>query len=418
MSRPTFVSYGRVDVHDRADRQILHVDMDAFYASVEQRDDPSLRGRPVVVGGRSMRSVVCPASYEARPFGVRSAMPMVEAMRRCPDAIVVPPRMAHYADVSSDIMAILRRYTPLIEALSLDEAFLDVTHSRALFGEGREIAERIRADIEKETQLTASAGVATSKFVAKVASDLKKPNGVTEVPRGEEARFLAPLPVERMWGIGPAAAEKLRRAGLRTIGDLARTDARRLGSLVGSSWGEVVASLAKGIDARDVVPDRAAVSVGAEETYETDLRGREEIVRALLSQATRVARRLTASRLVARTITLKLKLPDFTLVTRRSTLPEPIADTTTVHRVACELLEKLDPASLRVRLTGISASGLVAERDEQATLFPDAAIARRRKLERTLLDVRARFGEDAVMPAGLADALPKGTDSPARRPPR
>ncbi len=365
-----------------------------------------------------MRSVVCTASYEARPFGVRSAMPMVEAMRRCPDAIVVPPRMTRYADVSADIMGILRRYTPLIEALSLDEAFLDVTHSRALFGDGVAIAERIRADIAKETELTASAGVATTKFVAKVASDFKKPNGVTEVRPGDEARFLAPMPVERMWGIGPAAAEKLRHAGLRTIGDLARSDARRLGALVGSSWGEAVASLAKGIDPREVVPDRAPVSVGAEETYETDLRGRDEIVRALLSQATRVARRLTSSRFAARTITLKLKLPDFTLVTRRSTLPAPIADTTSVHRIACELLDKLDPGSLRVRLTGISASGLVAEREEQAVLFPDESAARRRKLERTLLDVRARYGEDAVMPAGLAAGLPRGTDSPARRPPR
>ncbi|HTJ83684.1 MAG TPA: DNA polymerase IV [Polyangiaceae bacterium] len=255
-----------MDVHGRPPRQILHVDMDAFYASVEQRDDPNLRGRPVVVGGRSMRSVVCTASYEARPFGVRSAMPMAEALRRCPDAIVIPPRMGHYAEVSGEIMAILERYTPLVEALSLDEAFLDVSESRALFGSGAEIAAKIRADIARETRLTASAGVATNKFIAKVASDMNKPDGITIVEPGTETSFLAPLPVERMWGVGPKAADKLRRAGLRTLGDLAGASSKRLATVVGSSWGEAIRDLARGLDVRDVVPDRRAVSIGAEET--------------------------------------------------------------------------------------------------------------------------------------------------------
>jgi len=393
--------------------------MDAFYASVEQRDDPSLRGRPVVVGGRSMRSVVCTASYEARPFGVRSAMPMAEAMRRCPSAIIVPPRMSHYAAVSAELMEILSRYTPLVEALSLDEAFLDVTASRALFGSGEEIAAKIRADIARETRLTASAGVATNKFIAKVASDQRKPDGITVVAPGEEATFLAPLPIERMWGVGPKAAEKLRNIGLRTLGDLANASPKRLSSVVGSSWGEAICDLARGIDPRQVVPGREAISIGAEETYETDLSTREQIELALLSHANRVAKRLTATRQAARTITLKVKLPDFTLITRRVTLPEPLADTTSIHRAACELLRKLGPSAPRVRLTGISASNLVREEEEQATLFPDAAANKRRQLEKTLLDVRERFGDSAVRPAGLAGDLPRGTDSPARRvPPR
>jgi DNA polymerase-4 len=389
--------------------------MDAFYASVEQRDDPNLRGRPVVVGGRSMRSVVCTASYEARPFGVRSAMPMAEALRRCPDAIVIPPRMGHYAEVSGEIMAILERYTPLVEALSLDEAFLDVSESRALFGSGAEIAAKIRADIARETRLTASAGVATNKFIAKVASDMNKPDGITIVEPGTETSFLAPLPVERMWGVGPKAADKLRRAGLRTLGDLAGASSKRLATVVGSSWGEAIRDLARGLDVRDVVPDRRAVSIGAEETYETDLSTREQIETALLSHANRVAKRLAATKQSARTITLKVKLPDFTLITRRATFPEPLADTTSIHRAACELLRKLGTDGLRVRLTGVSASGLVREEDEQATLFPDAAAAKRRQLEKALLDVRARFGDTSVRPAGLAGDLPRGTDSPARR---
>jgi DNA polymerase-4 len=389
--------------------------MDAFYASVEQRDDPNLRGRPVVVGGRSMRSVVCTASYEARPFGVRSAMPMAEAMRRCPDAIVIPPRMGHYAEVSGEIMAILERYTPLVEALSLDEAFLDVSESRALFGSGAEIAAKIRADIARETRLTASAGVATNKFIAKVASDMNKPDGITIVEPGTETSFLAPLPVERMWGVGPKAADKLRRAGLRTLGDLAGASSKRLATVVGSSWGEAIRDLARGLDVRDVIPDRRAVSIGAEETYETDLTTREQIETALLSHANRVAKRLAATKQSARTITLKVKLPDFTLITRRATFPEPLADTTSIHRAACELLRKLGTDGLRVRLTGVSASGLVREEDEQATLFPDAAAAKRRQLEKALLDVRARFGDTSVRPAGLAGDLPRGTDSPARR---
>src|SRR5580698_11007059 len=232
-------------------RTILHVDMDAFYASVEQRDDPALRGKPVIVGGRSRRGVVLAASYEVRPSGVRSAMPMAEALRRAPDAIVVPPRRDAYAEASEQAFAIFRRYTPLVEPLSLDEAFLDVTGSRAIFGDGEAIASAIKRDVRQELRLTASAGVAPCKFAAKIASDLRKPDGLVVVPSGEVAAFLAPLPVERMWGIGPKTAPKMHAMGYRTIGDLARADESALERLLGS-WGTEVGRLARGEDARDV----------------------------------------------------------------------------------------------------------------------------------------------------------------------
>jgi DNA polymerase IV len=382
-------------------RAIIHVDMDAFYASIEQRDDPSLRGKPVIVGGRSMRSVVCTASYEARPFGVRSAMPMVEAMRRCPQAIVVPPRMERYAGVSHTIMEILQRFSPLIEPLSLDEAFLDVTESKALFGDGASIARQIRLLIAEETALTASAGVASSKFVAKIASDMNKPDGLTLVPAGGEAGFLAPLPVGRMWGVGPKAGEKLGRLGLKSIGDLARSTPEIVGRALGSTWGEYIVGLARGLDERPVVPDREARSIGAEDTFETDLVEREDLELAILSQAVRVAARLTHKRLRAKTIVLKLKLRDHTLLSRRVTLDAAVADTMSVYRAACGLLDRFALPGAAIRLTGVAAAGLSAVDGGQGSLFRDEAAERRNKLERTLEDVRARFGSAAVTQAGL-----------------
>lgn len=381
-------------------RQILHVDMDAFYAAVEQRDDPSLRGRPVLVGGRSLRSVVCTASYEARPSGARSAMPMAEALRRCPDAVVVRPRIAHYAEVSRQIFAILRRYTPLVEGLSLDEAFLDVSRSQGLFGDGRAIAERIREDIRASTGLTASAGVATCKLIAKIASDQRKPDGLTVVAPGEERRFLAPLPIERMWGIGPKAAEAARQVGLRTIGDLASASASRLERVFGKSFGPAVSELARGIDPREVQPDRAAKSVGAEETFELDLTTREQLEAALLEQSARVARRLAAEGLAGEVVVLKIKLADFQLYTRRKTLQEPVGDTLAIHRAACELLAGLSLEGRRVRLTGVSVSGLSAEAERPRGLFPDVDAERRRRLEQVALAASTRFGEGALVRAG------------------
>ncbi len=375
--------------------------MDAFYAAVEQRDDASLRGKPVIVGGQSPRAVVCTASYEARPFGVKSAMPMGEAMRRCPQAIVISPRMAHYADVSQTVMGILERFSPLIEPLSLDEAFLDVTESAALFGDGAAIARQIREAIERETSLTASAGVASSKFVAKIASDVRKPDGLTVVPCGEEASFLAPLPVGRMWGVGPKAAEKLARIGMKSIGDLARATPATVARALGSSWGEYIVGLARGLDERPVVPDREPVSIGAEETFDADLVEREDLEQAILSQAARVAARLTHKRLLAKTIVLKIKLHDHTLLSRRITLDVPVADTMSVYRAAQRLLDRLGLAGAAVRLTGVTAAGLVSVEGGQVSLFRDEAAERRHKLERALSDVRSRFGAGSLVQAGL-----------------
>ncbi|MDP8998599.1 MAG: DNA polymerase IV [Myxococcota bacterium] len=381
-------------------KTILHVDMDAFYASVEQRDDPSLRGKPVIVGGGSRRGVVLAASYEVRPFGVHSAMPMAEALRRAPQAIVVPPRPDRYDEASDQTFAIFRRYTPLVEPLSLDEAFLDVTASRALFGDGEAIARAIKGDVLRELGLTASAGVAPCKFAAKVASDLRKPDGIVVVPEGEVAAFLGPLPVERMWGVGPKTAPRMRALGYHTIGDLARAGEAVLEGVLGS-WGAKVAKLAFGEDDRDVVSDALARSIGAEQTYDEDLVGREAIARTLLHHAGRVARRLVRSGLGARTVAVKIKYADFTLRTRRATLPEAVQDTDAIHRAAVQLLSPIPLERRRVRLTGVSVCGIVEGRPDP-TLFPDIQGERRRRLEEVTTRIADRFGDDgAVMRASL-----------------
>ncbi|WP_437578895.1 DNA polymerase IV [Sorangium sp. So ce887] len=385
-------------------RQILHIDMDAFFASVEQLDDPSLRGRPVLVGGASRRGVVAAASYEARPSGARSAMPMAEAIRRCPQAVVVPVRHARYAEVSAQVFGIFRRFTPLVEGLSLDEAFLDVTASRALFGEGAAIAAQIKRAIQGELGLTASAGVASCKFAAKIASDLQKPDGLVVVPE-DIAAFLAPLPLERMWGVGPRAAERLRAAGLATVGDLARCPAPRLHELLGPAWGEHVRLLAAGVDDRAVVPGRAAESIGAEETVEEDLLGREAIERWLLDLSGRVARRLLKAGLSCRAVAVKLKYSDFTLRTRQTRLSEPVGDTDSIYACARGLLSRFD-LSRPVRLVGIAAGDLTRQTGGPTlSLFPVAS-ERRRRLEGVVAEVAERFGGKGLTRAALLDRAP------------
>jgi DNA polymerase-4 len=303
--------------------------------------------------------------------------------------------------VSEDVFAIFRRYTPLVEGLSLDEAFLDVTASRGLFGDGAAIARLIKVAIREETGLTASAGVAPNKFVAKIASDLRKPDGLVIVPPGQVMDMLAPLAMERMWGVGPKASERLQKHGFRTIGDLARADVSHLERLLGS-WGSVVHDLAQGIDERPVVPDRAAESVGAEETYDQDLTTRESILRGLLGQAARVARRLVKSNLSARIIVVKLKYADFTVRTRRTTLTEPIADTDSIYAAVMAQLERFELDNQRVRLTGVSASGLT-EGPPPRALFPDPVQDRRRRLEEVVGKVIDRYGADGLTRAALLD---------------
>lgn len=391
MARPHVAAsrYGRAV----SARSIVHVDLDAFYASVEQLDDPRLRGRPVLVGGHSRRSVVAAASYEARAFGAKSAMPMGEALRRCPDAVVVPVRMARYAELSDRVFAIFARFTPLVEGLSLDEAFLDLTGTDALFGDVVTVARRIRAEIREETGLTASAGVAPCKLVAKIASDLDKPDGLVVVaPEGVEA-FLAPLPIERMWGVGPKAAARLHEVGFETFADLARADPHVLERLLGS-WGLEVHRLARGDDPRPVIPDREAKSLGAEETYEHDLRG-DELLPELLRLAARVAARLTRAGLRGRVVTLKMKYPDHRVRTRQRRLDEAIADTDSLYEHALALLEKIPDRQRGFRLAGISVSELVPH-EARAGLFEDERRIRREKLESVTQSLRERFGDKGL----------------------
>jgi DNA polymerase-4 len=369
--------------------------MDAFYASVEQRDDPRLRGKPVIVGGRSRRGVVLAASYEVRPFGVRSAMSMVEALRRAPQAIVVPPRREAYETASDKAFAVFRRYTPLVEPLSLDEAFLDVTASQSLFGDAEAIARAIKHDVREEVGLTASAGVAPCKFAAKVASDLRKPDGLVVVPPGDVAAFLAPLPVERMWGVGPKNAPKMRALGYATLGDLARGDEAALARVLGS-WGAEVARLARGEDDREVIPDGRAKSIGAEETYEEDLVGAEAIAPTLLAHAGRIARRLVRADLWASTVTVKVKYSDFTLRTRQMTLPAPVQDTDAIHRAAVELLGRVPLEARRVRLTGVSAGGITEGRPAPS-LFPDECAEKRRRVEEVAARIAERYGDERTV---------------------
>ncbi|HEY8428183.1 MAG TPA: DNA polymerase IV, partial [Sandaracinaceae bacterium] len=339
-------------------------------------------------------------------FGVRSAMPMAHALRLCPQAIVVPPRGSRYAEVSAQVFAIFRRFTPLVEALSVDEAFLDVTASRRLFGDGAEIAKRIRAAIRDEVGLTASAGVAPSKFVAKIASDLEKPDGLVVVREDEVERFLAPLPVEHMWGVGPKSAERLRAMGYATLGDLARADVDALERALGA-WGREVHALARGIDDREVVPDREAKSIGAEETFDEDLVDRASIERTLLAHSVRVARRLHEAGLFARRVTVKLKYADFTIKTRQLRLPEPIDDATSLFEAARELLDRFPIAGRRVRLTGVSA-GELETAPAQPSLFADPKRDRRRAVESVVGELRARFGNKGITRAELLEAPGRG----------
>jgi DNA polymerase-4 len=393
-------------------RTILHLDLDAFYASVEQLDDPALRGRPVIVGGPSHRGVVCAASYEARRFGVRSAMPTARARRLCPDGVFLAPRFERYGELSHRVFGIYRRYTPLVEPLSLDEAFLDVTASRALHGSGRDIALAIKREVRVECGLAVSAGVAEVKLAAKIATDLGKPDGLVEVPQGGVAAFLAPLPSSRLWGVGHVTEEALRRIGIATIGDLARTPDAALAGAVGANHARDLRALARGEDPREVVPDEAAKSIGAEETFGEDLAGAAALERELLAQAGRVGRRLRGAGVAGRVVTLKVKYADFTLVTRRATLDRATDDDRAVFEAARALLGRVD-LSRPVRLTGISVSGFADEEERaQLDLFAPAreeeapVDEKRRALNAALDRLADRFGESAVVPADLAGSPP------------
>jgi DNA polymerase IV len=380
-------------------RTILHVDLDAFYAAVEQRDRPELRGKPVIVGGSVRRGVVTAASYEVRRYGVRSAMPMAVAVRLCQQAIVVPMRMERYAEASREFFAILGDFAPVVEALSFDEAFLDVSGSERLLGDGRTIAAAIKERVKREIRLVASVGVAPSKFVAKIASDIDKPDGLRVVTPAEVLGFLHPLPVSRLWGVGEVTQEKLLGLGLTTIGAVAAWPEAALRARLGDGQGAHLAALARGEDARAVEADRAPVSIGHQETFDDDVDDPDDLVGLVLDQADRVAARLRAAHLRATVAVLILKYDDFRSITRRSTLADATSDGGVIARTVLGLLREVEIADVkgkRVRLVGVSTSGL-EDRDAPRQLRLDEGDRQRGERLGDVLDrVHAKFGSAAI----------------------
>ena len=391
-----------------ATRVILHADMDAFYAAVEQRDNPELRGKPVVVGGPGRRGVVSTCSYEARKFGIRSAMPGVEAQRRCPHAIFVPPRMKVYAAESATIQGIFQRYTPLVEPLSLDEAFMDVTGSVGLFGDGPTIARRIKDEVREATELTVSVGVAPCKYAAKVASDLEKPDGLVVVPADDVPGFLAPLPISFLWGAGKVMQQRLRGLGFDTIGAVQREPLERLRELLGDTAASHFYGLAHGHDDRSVVPEQAAKSVSHEMTFGDDLYDRGECHRILFSMAERVGRRLRRAGIAGRTIRIKVRYGDFTTFTRQVTVSSHagVADDVAIHQHAVQLFDALWRGEPGIRLLGVGVADLIeGSVPVQGDLFDDESgkAGRSSAVLKALDRIRDRFGEDSIQHGGARE---------------
>ncbi len=388
-------------------RAILHVDMDAFFASVEVLDNPSLRGKPVIVGGSAEeRGVVSAASYEARKYGVHSAMSAVSARRLCPAGVFLPVRMKRYAEVSEQIFAVFESFTDLVEGLSIDEAFLDVTGSQRLFGPAEQIGREIKRRVREEIGLICSVGLAGNKFLAKVASDLEKPDGFVIVRHGEEAAFMAPLPVRRIWGVGKVSAKRLADVGIKRVADLLEYPVEALASLVGSG-AEHLLELARGVDERPVETGGGQKSIGAERTFAADISDADELRSVLDGLVERVARELRAAGLVARTVNIKARYPDFATVTRARTLPRGFASTRQIRDAARELLRtRLNREERPLRLLGISLSNLEKEEGslQQTELFEEAGDARRENLERAIDGIKEDFGDYSVMPGSQVEA--------------
>ena len=374
---------------------ILHVDMDAFYASVEQRDHPELRGKPVIVGGTQGRGVVCAASYEARPFGVRSAMPIVTARRLCPQAVFLPVRMSHYAEISRQIHEIFLSFTPLVEPLSLDEAFLDVAGCEHLFGAASEIAKQLREKIRRSTGLNASVGVAGNKFLAKLASDLCKPDGLLVLPGARVREVLDPLPVSRIWGVGAKGERRLKNLGIATIGALAAKSEDFMIEHFGEA-GAHMWRLAHGIDGRHVVPDREANSVSTETTFAEDIGDLETLRGVLLDLVDHLATRLRRAGLSARTIEVKIRSTDFHTQLRSKSLADATNVTDTLWHAAKELFERsLAPGLLPARLLGVGASRLTRQ-ETQLKLFEDETERRQKAVDQVMDSIRREFGRDSI----------------------
>jgi DNA polymerase IV len=405
-------------------RTVLHADMDAFYASIEQREHPELRGRPVIVGGAQARGVVSAASYEARKFGVRSAMPGFEAKRLCPDGVFLSPNMDLYAAVSADVHRVFEQFTPEIEPLALDEAFLDVTGSLGLFGDASALGQELKRRVRAETGLIVSVGIARNKLVAKIACRLGKPDGMLVVPPGEEQARLAPLPIRYLWGVGPVLGDKLIALGIRTIGELGQAEPELVARAAGDR-ADYFVLLARGIDERAVVPERAPKSIGEESTFDRNVSDRDTVAQAIVAHSEEVARRLRRSGYLGGTVTLKMKLakarppregtgrasesrePDYPLLTRQRRVTSATSDGQLIARTALELWDEAKLAEA-VRLIGVSVSGLVPLREEQLELFGP----RRPQVGPTLDAIKERFGNQVI---GRAVSAPDKVSPSLRR---
>lgn len=387
--------------HVRPERVFLHVDMDAFYASVELLERPDLLGKPVAVGGDNNRSIVTSATYEARTRGVRSAMPVSQAKRLCPELVILPVSIEKYRAMSRRIMMIFNEFTPLVEPLSIDEAFLDVTGAQRLMGNPREIADALRKRVFEVTGLPCSVGIATTKFVAKLASQRAKPNGVLQIEAAHTLDFLHSLPVEAMWGVGRATEEKLRSRGINTVAELADAPIAQLKRAVGEAAAQKLHDLANGRDPREVNTERIEKSVSSEETFARDLTDSTPIMREILKLSKKTAARMRGKGFMARTITLKVKFSDFSAITRSHTLPEPTDSSQRIYETACELYEKAEIAGRAVRLIGVGGELLTPAESVAEPLFSDVGDESWRALDRTTDELRGKFGDVAPAPASL-----------------
>jgi DNA polymerase-4 len=387
-------------------RQIAHLDLDAFFASVEELQNPALRDKPVIVGGSPRgRGVVSSASYPARQYGVHSAMPTARALRLCPDAILIHPSHSLYGEYSQRVMSLLAEYTPLMEQLSIDEAFLDVTSTCGRWGSAQEMAWELQGRIQQEIGLSASLGIATNKLVAKIASALEKPHGLVVVKPGQEAAFLSPLPIERLWGVGPATAGQLHGLGVRTIGQLAGLPAGYLEQRFGEH-GRALARHARGLDDRPVEPEETRKSFSQENTFAQDVSDPQRVDRELLRLSERVARRLRRRGLFARTVKIKLRWEDFTTLTRQRTLSQPTNLEQVLYEQGRELLHRAWLRERKIRLIGIGASNLTTVGHQLGLFGPDHS-ERLTRLVKAVDDIRDRFGEKAIQRASLLQVTGK-----------
>jgi nucleotidyltransferase/DNA polymerase involved in DNA repair len=390
-----------------AERAILHVDMDAFFAAIEQLDDPALRGKPILVGFDGPRGVVTTASYEARPFGCHSAQPMSVAKRKCPQAIVVPVRGARYREVSGQVFDTLREFTPAVEPISIDEAFMDVTGSQRLLGDAIPIARRLKVRVTERTGLTASVGVAPNKFLAKLASDMDKPDGLTVIEPETIRSILDPLPISRMWGVGPATERVLAEMSIVTFGDARRLPEATLAGALGE-MGRRIYRLVRGLDERPVHTGHDTKSISHEQTFGADIAEPDRVRRVLLGQVEAVGRRLRKAGLRARGVTVKIRFGQFQTITRSASFEEPTDETDRLWSAARDLFDKWSRQSFEpVRLIGMGATRL-SEEGEQSALFADDTSQRQQRIDRTTDDIRDRFGKAAIRRGGtLSDASTK-----------